>query len=43
LTLETKTLESDLEYLKKHQVPISPEGVIAPERGVGFEVELISS
>ena len=43
LTLETKTLESDLEYLKKHQVPISPGGVLDAERGVGFEVELISS
>jgi methylmalonyl-CoA/ethylmalonyl-CoA epimerase len=43
LTLETRTLESDLEYLKKRQVPISPEGVLDAERGVGFEVDLISS
>lgn len=43
LTFETKTLDDDLAFLKKNQVPISPNGVLEPGGGLGFEIEFISS
>lgn len=43
LTLETETLDSDIEMMKKAQVPISPDGVLESKHRLGFEVAFISS
>jgi 4-hydroxyphenylpyruvate dioxygenase-like putative hemolysin len=43
LALETSTLEQDVSYLRRVQVPISEDRLIDANGGVGFAVELIQS
>jgi methylmalonyl-CoA/ethylmalonyl-CoA epimerase len=40
LVLETETLENDVAYFKKIQIPLTDKRVLNAERGVGFTVEL---
>lgn len=40
LALETRTLSEDLQVLRKSGVSVSDDGVIAPQQGRGFGIEL---